>query len=232
MMFRNFLLEALPPEDVSSLTPSLKEVTFTRGQVLFEPADPVDTLYFPSSACISVVTVMRDGGTYETATIGRESVVGMLDVLTRQPATSRAFIQIAGSGLSLPASNFRARLHVSPSLLHLVFAHARAIARQAEISAACNLAHPAENRLARWILMTQDRVGADRFDLTQDYMAIMTGVQRSTVSVMASRLKKEGVIDYSRGSVSIRDRTALRDRACECYRTSEEQFEALRVGDD
>jgi CRP-like cAMP-binding protein len=231
MEFRNFLLAALRLEDAAALTPRLKEVTLSNGQVLFEPGASVDTLYFPSSACVSVVAEMQDGKTVEIATVGRESATGLLDLLTECPAGTRSFVQIAGAALTLKASDFRARLKESPALLRLALLHVRANSRQAETSVACNAAHTADGRLARWLLMTQDRVGADAFPLTQDYMAVMTGVQRSTVSVLAAGLKKSGIIDYSRGQVTIRDRPRLIQHACECYATVQAQFDGLRTDD-
>jgi len=231
MEFRNFLLAALLPDDAAALTPRLKEVTLTNGQVLFEPDAPVDTLYFPSSACISIVAPLRDGKSVEIATVGRESAAGLLDVLTGMAAETRSFVQIAGAALSLPAAAFRARLQDSPALLRLALLHVRATARQAETSVACNAAHTANGRLARWLLMTQDRVGADLFPLTQDYMAVMTGVQRSTVSLVATALKNAGAIDYARGRVTVLNRNILIDHACECYAAAEEQFDTLRIND-
>jgi CRP-like cAMP-binding protein len=229
MEFRNFLLGALRPEDAAALVPRLKEVTLSNGQVLYEPGDVVDLVYFPSSACISLVEVMEDGRAVEISTIGRESAASLLDVMTSNVAAIRAFVQISGAAFVLPASAFRARLQESPALLHLALVHVRATMRQAETGVACNVAHTADGRLARWLLMTQDRVGAEAFPLTQDYLAVMTGVQRSTVSQLAAALKRGGVIDYARGQMVIRDRTALIAHACECYSTVEEQFEALRA---
>lgn len=231
MESRNFLLAALRPDDAAALTPRLKEVTLSSGQILFDPDDAVDTLYFPSSACISIIAMMRDGKSVEIATVGRESAAGLLDVLTDCPAGARSFVQIAGAALALKASDFRARLRESPSLIRLALLHVRANSRQTETSVACNVTHTADGRLARWLLMTQDRVGAAAFPLTQDYMAVMTGVQRSTVSVMAAGLKKAGVIDYSRGHVTILDRPRLIAHACECYATVQRQFEGLRNDD-
>jgi CRP-like cAMP-binding protein len=229
MEFRNFLLAALGSDDAAALVPRLKEVTLSNGQVLYQPDDAIDLLYFPSSACISIVAVMEDGRAVEISTIGRESAAGLLDVMTGSAAAIRGFVQIGGAAFTLPAGAFRARLLESPALLKLALAHVRANVRQAETGVACNAAHTADGRLARWLLMTQDRVGANTFPLTQDYMAVMTGVQRSTVSQMAAALKKAKVIDYARGNVVIRDRKALIAHACECYSTVEEQFETLRA---
>ncbi len=230
MKLLNFLLSALDPADLEALSPHLEEVSLSASQVLFETGDLIDAIYFPGSACISIVTIMSDGKAVETSTVGRESGVGLLDALTQQPARNRFFAQIAGSAIRLPAVVFRHRVAESPPLLGLTLRHARATSIQAEQGVACNISHEVQGRLARWLLMTQDRVGAARFPLTQEYMAIMTGVQRSTVSVMAGALKKAGVIDYVRGQVVIRDRAALIRHACECYRVVSEEFEALHAG--
>ncbi len=229
MQLLNFFLSALRPDDLAALSSGLAEVSFAPGEVLFEYGAEVDSIYFPGSACISLVTMLRDGKAIETATVGRESAVGLMDAITDQPSRSRTFAQISGSAMRMSAPTFRARLNESPSLLRLTLLHVRANSLQAEQGVACNVAHDVHGRLARWLLMTQDRVGADTFPLTQEYMAVMTGVQRSTVSLMAGALKKAGVIDYARGMVKIRDRAALLRHACECYLVVGEQFEELRA---
>ena len=230
MQLLNFFLSGLHPSDLAELFPSLMEVTLSPGQVLFEPEAEIGSLYFPGSACVSIVTPLADGRAVETATVGRESAVALIDVMTAQPARSRIFAQVGGGAMRLTAHAFRARLHASPTLMDLSLRHVRANTLQAEQGAACNAAHAVQGRLARWLLMTQDRVGSDSFPLTQEYMAVMTGVQRSTVSLMASELKKRGVIDYARGDLRILDREALRHHACECYEIIGRQFEDLRAG--
>jgi CRP-like cAMP-binding protein len=229
MYFRNFLLHTLHPDDAAYLTPHLREVSLSRGQALYEPGETVDTLYFSSSACISVVSVMRDGRIVETTTVGRESAPGLLDAVTDLPTSSRIFVQVAGAALTLPSAVFRKRLAESQELVSLTLRHARGLAQQAELGVGCNLAHSADGRLARWLLMTQDRIGSDLLPLTQDYLAVMTGVQRTTVSLMAAALKKAKIIDYSRGLLTILDRPGLIGQSCECYAVSERQFEELRA---
>jgi len=224
----NFYLSALSKDDASALMPSMSEVAFSSGAIIYRPGDLVDAVYFPGSACLSVITTMEDGTSVESATVGRESAIGLLDAATGSRSVSQVLAQIPGSGHLLPAAAFRARLAQSPTLLDLTLRHARAIAVQSEQGVACNVTHSVHGRLARWLLMTQDRVGSSTFPLTQEYMAVMTGVQRSTVSVMASALKKAGVINYNRGQVTIRDREALLKHACECYGVVRDQFEALR----
>jgi CRP-like cAMP-binding protein len=228
MYFRNFLLRALHADDATDLTPHLREVSLSRGQPLYEPGEAVETLYFPSSACVSVVSVMQDGRVVETTTIGRESAPGLLDAVTDRPTSSRIFVQVAGAALALPSMAFRKRLAESQQLVSLTLRHARGLAQQAELGVGCNLAHGADGRLARWLLMTQDRIGNDTLPLTQDYLAVMTGVQRTTVSLMAAALKKANIIDYSRGQLTILDRPGLIAEACECYAVSERQFDELR----
>jgi CRP-like cAMP-binding protein len=226
----NFFLSALQPDDRAALSIGMTEVALAPAQVLSEFGEVVEWIYFPGSACISFVTVMSDGKAVETATIGREGVISLIDVATDRPSRSTVFAPMGGSAMRISAASFRARLAQSPELLALTLLHIRATALQAEQGVACNVSHGVHGRLARWLLMTQDRVGADRFPLTQEYMAVMTGVQRSTVSTMAGKLKKDGVIDYTRGLVSILDRDALVRHACECYAIVNEQFEELREG--
>jgi CRP-like cAMP-binding protein len=229
----NFLLSALEPDDLAALSPGLTKIVLASGEVIFEPGQQPEAIYFPGGACISIVTIMSDGRAVENTTVGRESAAGLMEAITNRPATARAFAQISGGAMRLSAALFRARMLQSPALAQLTLLHVRANAVQAEQGVACNAAHDVAARLSRWLLMTQDRVGAKTFPLTQDYMAVMTGVQRSTVSLAASGLKKLGVIDYSRGLVTILDRASLQRHACECYGVIGSQFEDLRasVGD-
>jgi CRP-like cAMP-binding protein len=225
----NFLLSGLNADDLAALSPGLTEIVLAAGEVIYEPGQQPDAIYFPGGACISIVTILTDGRVVETTTVGRESAAGLMEAITHRPATTRAFAQIAGGAIRLPATLFRAQMLKSPALASLTLLHVRANAVQAEQGVACNAAHEVSPRLSRWLLMTQDRVGAKTFPLTQDYMAVMTGVQRSTVSLAASALKKRGIIDYSRGVVTILDRAGLERQACECYGIIGSQFEDLRA---
>jgi len=225
----NFFLSALSPEDLAALSPGLTEIVLSPGEVVFEPGAQPKSIYFPGGACISVVTIMSDGRTVENATVGRETAAGLMEAITDRPATSRAFAQIGGGAMRLSAPLFRARMLQSPALLQLTLLHLRANGVQTEQGVACNIAHEVPARLSRWLLMTHDRVGSKTFPLTQEYMAVMTGVQRSTVSLAASGLKADGLIDYSRGQVTILDRENLERRACECYGIIGSHFEDLRA---
>jgi CRP-like cAMP-binding protein len=225
--FRNFFLSALPKDDLQSVLPFLSETSLERGQVLFEPGDAIEHVFFPSSAVLSVVTLMQNGDGVESSTVGYETAAPLLTALTGQTARARFFAQIGGAAVRLPASVLRSLARDSASFSELVLRHAAASSFQSEQGVACNALHPAPRRLARWILMTQDRIGTRTVPLTQDYMAIMTGVQRTTISVVASQLREAGLIRYTRGNLEVVDRPGLEGYACECYQAIRLQFDDL-----
>jgi CRP-like cAMP-binding protein len=227
VQFRNFLLSALNDADRQALSPHLTEISLTQGQVLFEIDDVADQVYFPSSTVLSVTTVMENGRAAESQTIGRESGVGLANAVGRTRVQSRIFCQIAGTALRMPAQVLRRRLAESPELGRLLMRHVHAAMMQAQQFTACNVLHPADQRLARWLLMTADRVGSKTFPLTQDYMAVMTGVQRTTVSTLANGLRDRGLIDYRRGKIQILDEPGLTAASCECARVVRRQFVEL-----
>ena len=225
--FRNFLLAGLDRADIRALMPDLTEVSLSSGQVLFEIGDLPENVYFPSSAVISIVTVMRDGRAAESHTIGREGGVGLLNAASKLPLESRVYAQVPGAALRLPASALRRRMAESDSLSAHIMRHVHASLLQTQQFAACNVLHHAEQRLARWLLMTADRTGNSSFALTQESMAVMTGVQRTTVSSLAAAFKERGLIRYSRGHVEILDEAGLEAAACECAAVVRRQFEDL-----
>lgn len=217
MIFRNRVLSAFEKADVAALIPDMREVTWGPGELLYEVSGPVDAAHFPSSAGLSVVSVMADGAAVECATVGSESAVGLLPALSGGVSSNRTFVQLAGSGISIPAAALRKRAVENPSLFDVLLRYAQVVIAQEEQSVACNALHDAEPRLARWILLNQDRLATRVLPLTQDYLAVMLGVQRTTVSAAASQLRDEGLIRYSRGQLEILDRPGLEGRACECY---------------
>ena len=185
-------------------------------------------MFFPSNCVLSVVTHMESGQNVESSTVGPETATPLLSALAAQPVRARVFAQIGGGAIRIPAAVLRARAMESPALMTLLLRHASAIGFQAEQGVACNVLHDAPQRLARWILMTQDRTGSRVLPLTQDYMAVMTGVQRTTISAVASQLRAAGLIRYSRGNLEVVDRPGLEAYACECYRAIREEFDSLR----
>jgi CRP-like cAMP-binding protein len=217
MQFRNAFLSAMAPEDLAELSPYLKEVALFGGNTLSEPGIPVTSIYFPSNSSISIVTIMSDGREVETVSIGCESVAGLLPAVTGIAPATRMHVQIGGGAISLAAEKLCARANRSPALTALIFRFAQARSAQADQSAACFALHPLPSRLARWLLICEDRMDRSSMLLTQDEMGVMAGALRSSISMLASDLKQQGLIGYSRGHLQILDRPRLEAEACECY---------------
>jgi CRP-like cAMP-binding protein len=213
----NRLLRALPQKDYERLAAKLERVTLGFKQVVYEPNAPIGHVYFPLSGVISLLTVMDEGGPVEVATVGREGMVGLPVFLGDGEVPGRAFAQIAGDALRMEADDFRAEARHPGPLQRLLLRYTQALLTQVAQSAACNRLHSVEERCARWLLQTQDRVRADQFPLTQEFMAQMLGVRRATVNVAAGILQKAGFITYTRGRITILDRPGLESASCECY---------------
>lgn len=220
VIFRNALLAAMSAGDLIALGPSLVEAPLGLGQVLYEPGVRDPQVYFPSSAVVSVATVMDDGVAVETATIGHESAVGLLSALSGEPARCRVSVQIAGGAIRAPAHQLRAQAHTNSDLMTLLLRSILADSARADLSLACNSLHEASRRLARWLLETSERIGSPLVPLTQEHLATMLGVQRTTVSATASTLRDQGLIRYSRGQVQLIDRPGLERASCACYAAS------------
>jgi CRP-like cAMP-binding protein len=227
VIFRNYFLSALPKVDFAAVIPLISEQSLTAGEMISEPGQPVPHVYFPSTAVLSVMTVMANGDRVESSTIGRESATGLLNALSSQPASSMIVAQIAGSAMKMPARALRELAQSSPRLMALTARHIQANVAQVEQSVACNAVHHVDARLARWLLQTGDRVGAAIVPLTQEYLAVMLGVQRTTVSGSAAALRDAGLIRYSRGRVEVLDRPGLERKACECYVVCRQIFDDL-----
>ena len=215
---RNRLLDLLAPADFSVLAPHLKDVPLERGRVLYDTGNEIEHVYFPHSGMVSVVVVMPDGETVETATIGREGAVGLTVGLGLRVARSRAIVQLPGSAARIPAARVAQAAHGSETLRNLVANHADRLLAQVQQSVACNALHDVEARLCRWLLQTRDCTGSDTLPLTQEFLSQMLGVRRTTVTLIARMLQTAGMIHYRRGLIHIRDVAALQEAACDCYR--------------
>ncbi len=231
MQTRNYVLRALTGADQSALEPFAQTVALASGEVLYEPDYPVDWVYFPNTAVLSVVTVMVDGRTVESDTVGYESVVGVLNALGSCVAVNRTFTQIPGSAIRLSASRLRHQAARSAELRKLLMRHAQANLAQAHQSVACNALHGLNQRLCRWLLMSQDRTAEDGVRLTQQYLAAMLGVQRTTVTEALGELADAGMIRQGRGRIDILDRPRMLAESCECYDTVRANLEQL-IGRD
>jgi CRP-like cAMP-binding protein len=213
----NRILLDLPESEYRVIRPALEFLVVPRGKTLYEPNQAIESVYFPNQGLISLVIIMKDGKTAEVGVLGNEGFTGVPAMfgLLRSPICEVA--QIAGDGFKIAIGAFGQALRSSPSLEALLERYAMVLGIQISQTAACNRVHHIEPRLARWLLMAQDRVGAEHVDITHDFLATMLGTDRSSVSVAAASLQRREIIDYTRGAVRILNRTKLEDSACECY---------------
>jgi CRP-like cAMP-binding protein len=214
----NRLLAALEPADYALLSPRLSTACFARGAVLQEQEAPVSHVYFPKSGLVSLVSVMEDGQEIETAAVGRDGALGAFVGLGRWNAFTRATVQIPATCAVISESHFRAAVSRSERIRDLILRFKEALLGQVQQTAACNALHPLEARLARWLLQAHDLTDGRELPLTQDSIAKMLGVRRTSVTLVANRLQTDGLIRYFRGTIAILDRAGLEAAACECYR--------------
>jgi CRP-like cAMP-binding protein len=223
----NHFLDSLDARDLAALEPHVERVALAKDDRLSEPGRAVSHVYLPIDSILSVVIVMADGAQVESRTIGRESGHGLLHALGSRIAHERMIVQVGGDAWRIPTAALQLAAEQSPALTRAIVQHAQATIVQAARGAACNALHPAEQRLCRWLLLTQDRLGGDVLPLTQEHLSIMLGVQRTTVTGLASHLQARGLISYSRGRIRVRDRGALEQCACECYRAVAENVRVV-----
>jgi CRP-like cAMP-binding protein len=207
-----------------------KDVTLAAGDVLYEPNYPVDWVYFPQTAVLSVVTVMLDGRTIESDTIGCESVVGALAALGGSVSTSRTFTQIPGLATRMAASRLRRHAESSSGFHKLLVRHSLANLAQVHQSVACNALHDVNQRLCRWLLTSQDRTANTVIELTHEYLATMVGVHRTTITEALRNLAEGGLIQNHRRRIEIIDRPRMEALVCECYGAVRTNLERLTGG--
>jgi len=226
----NRLLGLLPPRDYERLRPHLERIPLAYRQSLYRANKPIEFVYFIETGVGSLVNTMANGDAAEVGTIGNEGVVGLPLVLGDDRAPTSVYIQVPGAGLRMKATLFNKELARSASMRTVMLHYAHAFFNQVAQSAACNQFHSLEQRCCRWMLMTHDRMQSEEFLLTQEFLAMMLGVQRTGVTAAASRLQRAGLMRYKRGSVTIADRRGLMKRSCECYGVSKKEFDRL-LGD-
>jgi CRP-like cAMP-binding protein len=223
----NRLLGGLSDVDYELLGPHLKPVTLEYRAVLYAPNQPIDFVYFIESGVASLVNSMENGDAAEVGTIGNEGIVGLPVLFGDDTAPTGVYMQVPGDGWKMPARVFGEQIHLSKSLRTAFLHYAAAFFNQVAQSAACVTFHPLEQRCCRWLMMTRDRMPSDEFMLTQEFLAMMLGVQRSSVNTAMGSLQKKGLVSYNRGHVTILDREALQAAACECYHVTKREFDRL-----
>ena len=227
----NALLAALPAKDYERISQKLEPFPLTLKRVLYKPGERIEHVYFPGGGFCSVLAVLEDGGMVEIATIGREGMVGNLSAFGEEIAPTLTMVQgETDTCYRMTANAFRQEMENRGRLAELVVRYTQALFGCVAQSTACNAVHTVEQRLARWLLMARDRMGRDQYPLTQEFVAMMLGATRPTVSVVAGALQKAGLITYHRGLVTIRNRRKLETASCECYRAATELMKSVTDG--
>lgn len=226
---RNQLLSALPDEELARVRAHMEMVWLEQRTLLLQPGLPISHVYFPESAVISLVNTFRDGTTVEVGTAGCEGMIGLTLFLAEEPSGITAFAQIPGMAARMRADVFLQLARASGTLHQTLLRYADAYLAQVAQTAACNATHLVQERCARWLLMTHDRVDRDTLPLTQEFLAFMLGVRRAGVSVVMHNLQDAGIVWYNRGEVRVLDRARLEAVSCECYRAVRAHFDRLRL---
>ena len=223
----NKLLKALPSEEYGWLRPHFEPVELTLKMVLAEPGEPFRHVYFIESGVVSVVNTVGEG-TVEVGTIGNEGMAGLSVFLDADAATSKTFVQVPGHAKRINAEIFATQADERRGLRQILHRYTHAFLTQVAQTASCNRMHEVQERCARWLLMTHDRVeGSDSFPLTHEFLSFMLGVRRAGVTVAAGALQKAGLIRYTRGKITVLDRQGLEEASCECYGIVRAHFQRL-----
>ena len=222
---KNYILNNLPKADFERLLPDLEAVTLAHGEVLYRPEEPIKYVYFPNDAMCSVVATTAEGQCAEVGVIGREGMVGVDVLMGADSSLNETFIQLPDGGMRMKASAIREQFKAGGALQDSLLKFIRLLMLQISQTALCNRLHTVEERLSRWLLLCHDRSATDDLQLTQEFLSIMLGANRATVTVAAIALQGGGYIKYSRGLITILDREGLEHFACDCYRTVKEEYD-------
>jgi CRP-like cAMP-binding protein len=221
---QNLILMGLPNTEVDTLFPKLEFVRMNVHHMIYEAGDAVKSAYFINSGMISVLAVQPDGKSIEVGIIGKEGFVGLPLLVGYSSSPTRVVAQADSTAYRCDAETLRHIMRQCPVLEQQLHRFGQQLAMQTTQVAACNRLHDVEERLARWLLMTQDRIESDHLPLTQEFLGQMLGTRRSSVTVAAGTLQKAGLISYTRGSVAISDRKRLEEAACDCYGIVQQQL--------
>jgi CRP-like cAMP-binding protein len=211
------LLSTLPLEDQKRLLPSLKPVTLSLGEVVYESGARQDSVYFPSTSIVSLLYTMTNGSMSEMGLVGNDGVVGIALFLGGETAPNRAVVQIAGHALKMSAQVLREEFARGGPFQFMLLRYTQALITQISQTAVCNSQHPVEQRLCRLLLLIHDRIGSEELPMTQEIISGMLGDRRESVSIAAAGLQAEGLLRYTRGQIKILDRQGLERKVCECY---------------
>lgn len=223
----NFLLASLSAGDAAAIVPHLQSVHLAHQTVLSEAGDEIRLVYFPTGAIVSLVVGLSTGEMVEAAMVGRDGVVGASSALDGRISLNRAIVQISGTSLTCDVDALRSAALQSSTLLSKLIRHEQTVFAQAQQSTACIANHDIEARLCRWLLRARDLSGSDTLAFTQEFLAEMLGVQRTSVTTVAHTLQRAGMIKYARGRIQIVDLDGLRQASCECYEAINAHYREL-----
>jgi len=225
---QNLLLGSLSAADLTALTPHLRRVTLDHKRILYDTGERVDRVHFPMTSVVSLVVGLSTGEQVEAAMVGRDGVVGAGQALDGKISLNRAIVQLAGDAMECDVDALSDAAYRSRSLMSALIRNEQIVYAQAQQSVACMAAHDTQARLCRWLLRARDLSGSDSLHFTQEFLAEMLGVQRTSVSPVAHTLQQAGMIKYARGRIDIINIEALKDTACECYESIKLHYDRSR----
>lgn len=223
----NLLLAKLSAEALERLGPHMERVALTHGQHVIAPDEPIRHVYFPLTCLLSLVTRMQEGTAVESGTIGREGMSGMPVVLKARTTTMETVVQVPGEAMRVKAEVLKEEYDQGGPLHDILNRYVHIVVVNGSQSAACNALHRVESRLCRWLLMSSDGIGSDEIALTHEYLSVMLGVRRATVTEVAIKAQEAGLITYHRGRIKLLDRPGLEALACECYARTKAEYERV-----
>jgi len=224
---QNHILAALPPAERERLFPHLQLVPMPLGKVLYESGEVLRHVYFPTDSIVSLLYVMEDGASAEISVIGNEGVIGVALFMGGETTPSRSIVQSAGSAYRLTGQRLKEEFNRHGEMLHLLLRYTQALLTQMAQTAVCNRHHSVEQQLCRWLLLSLDRLSSNQLTMTQELIANMLGVRREGVTEAAGKLQSLGVIEYSRGQITVLDRPKLEEMCCECYAVVKKETDRL-----
>ena len=224
---RNYLLASLSIDDFKQLEPKLEPVSFKLGEVLYEARGRMAHAYFPTTAIVSMLYIMENGATAEIGIIGNDGIVGNALFMGGETTTSRAIIQSAGDAIRISAKDLKAEFAKAGRFQNLLLRYTQALMTQISQTAVCNRLHPIEQQLARWLLLSHDRLQSDELVMTHDLISNMLGVRREGVTIAAKKLAHKKLIKNIRGTIIMLDRQGLEKEVCECYEIVNKEYNRL-----
>ncbi len=225
--YSNHLLAALPDEVQQRLFPHLEPVALRLGEVLYESGDVMRSVYFPTNSIVSLLYVMENGASAEISVVGNEGLIGISVFMGGESTPSRAVVQSAGQAFRLAAQRLKDEFSRHGEMLHLMLRYTQALITQMAQTAVCNRHHAIDQQLCRWLLLSLDRLPGNKLLMTQELIANMLGVRREGVTDAAGKLQRLGVIEYSRGHITVLDRPRLESLSCECYAVVKKETDRL-----